>query len=188
MIKLIILHPVNLLDLDQETSGEVFLIHLNITNMLRQHGLRQKAIGSFLLCAFSACLLSFSTTTGGDSYVIYLNDKLLVQQHVTPDADVKTLAFNMSDGSDVLKVRYSHCGQTGTKRSIAIRDAHKRELKVLRFSESASPVMHFKVNEILALRKDAPARLELVYSSAEMPEGRTLAAVSLIDESKASLR
>jgi hypothetical protein len=48
--------------------------------------------------------------------------------------------------------------------------------------------MDCKVKEILALGKTTKGKLNLVYSSRELPEGRTLVAIETPDEVKASLK
>jgi hypothetical protein len=49
--------------------------------------------------------------------------------------------------------------------------------------------MDFEVKELLALKKDSRnQRLQLLYSSKEMREGKVLAAIILPDDAKASLK
>src|SRR3990170_4852244 len=110
-------------------------IHIKNYVML-QPGIKPLAIRSLLLVAFCATLFSFSDKIGADSFTIYLNNKLMLQQYVTSEAGVKSITINVSDGNDVLKVHYSHCGQIGVKRSMSIQDGHKKVLKTWQFPDN----------------------------------------------------
>lgn len=156
--------------------------------MLQKSSIERAAIKSLGLVVLCATLFSFLPGPGGDSFTIYLNDKLMIREHVTPEASMKTLALNVSSANDVLKVHYNHCGKTGIKRSMAVRDGKKRVLKTWNFPDNTPPVMDLGVKELLVFRKDAGHQgLQLVYSSREIPEGMVLAAVIISDESKARL-
>jgi hypothetical protein len=62
-------------------------------------------------------------------------------------------------------------------------------LKTWEFPDSDFPGMGFKVKDLLAATKNIPAgNLHLVYSSRELPKGKVLAAITISDESKASLK
>jgi hypothetical protein len=149
------------------------------------------AMGSLVMIALSAVLLSFSLRPGSDSFSISVNNKLLFQQFVHKDKSVKTVSLTEAMGSDVLTVRYSHCGVIGKDRSVTIRDSRDKVLKQWHFAditEKSEGEMDCKVKEILALGKTTKGKLNLVYSSRELPEGRTLAAIETPDEVKASLK
>lgn len=157
--------------------------------MIQKTSSRQAAIRSLGVLVLCATLFSFSEKIGVDSFTIYLNDKLLIRQYVTPEERVKTVALNVSSSNDVLKVHYNHCGKIGTKRSMAIRDGKKKTLKTWYFSDNTPPVMDLGVKEVLVHRKDAGHQgLQLVYSCREIPEGMVLASIIISDESKASSR
>ena len=147
------------------------------------------AIRSLVLVALCATLFSFSEKIGADSFTIYLNDKLILQQYVGSKEGVKSLSLKTSDANDILKIQYSHCGKTGIKRNITIQDGHNKVLKTWQFSDNASAVMDFKVKEVLALPKNTgDQRLQLVYSSIEIPKGMVLAGIMVSDDNKASLK
>jgi hypothetical protein len=149
------------------------------------------AIGSLMLIALCAALFAFSPRPGGDSYSICLNKKLLFQQYVHMDASVKTIRLSDAAPNDVLNVKYSHCGRNGNDRNISIKDSSDKTLKEWHFADIAEKTpaeMSCKVKEILTLRKIHKGKLNLVYSSRELPEGRILASIGTSDEVKASLK
>jgi hypothetical protein len=149
------------------------------------------AMGSLMLIALSAILFAFSTLPGGDSFSISVNKKLLFQQYVHADKSVKAVSLTEAMGNDVLTVRYSHCGVNGKDRSITVKDARDKVLKQWHFvdiAEKSEGDMNCTVKEILSLGKTNKGKLSLVYSSRELPEGRTLAAIETPDEIKASLK
>jgi hypothetical protein len=169
-----------------EVSGDSSGFHLKTYFMLQKSGIKQAAIRSLVLVAVCATMFSFSP--GGDSFTIYLNDKVMIRQYVTPEASARTLALNEINANDVLKVHYNHCGKTGIKRSMAVQDSRKKILKTWHFSDNTPALMELSIKEVVAFRKDAgPQGLQLVYSSVEIPEGMVLASITMPDEGKASL-
>ena len=157
--------------------------------MLQQDGSERLAIRSLLLVVACAALFSFSERTGGDTFAIYLNNKLLLRERVLPEASIKSLVLNADDSDGILNVQYSHCGQIGVERRLSIKDDHNKVLKTWDFSESASPVMEFAVKELLTAAKNSPdQRLQLVYASKELREGKLLAHVAVPASARASLK
>jgi hypothetical protein len=156
-------------------------------NKLQSKRMISLAIGS-LVCAV---LFSFSPRLGGDSFSIYLNKKLLFQQYVYNHDGLKTVSLANATEKDVLNVHYSHCGSIGNNRSIAIKDSQNKILKEWRFPDVAKGSegeMSCQVRDILALQKANKGRVNLVYASRELPEGKTLATIELPDGVKASLK
>jgi hypothetical protein len=146
---------------------------------------------SLMLVAFCAALFSFSEKKGGDSFTIHLNNKLLLQQFVLREEGVKTLALNESAANETLSIAYSHCGKVGSDRSISARDLRDKILKEWHFvdvKEGVASAMTCRVKDILALQKSAFGnKVNLVYSSKELPQGRTLATL-IASDAKASLK
>jgi hypothetical protein len=149
------------------------------------------AMRSLMLVAFCAALFSFSAKKGGDSFTIHMHNKLLLQQFVLREEGVKTLTLNESAGNETLSIVYSHCGKVGSDRSISARDLHDKVLKEWHFidvKEGFASPMTCKVKDILTLQKSAFSnKVNLVYSSKELPQGRTLATITS-GETKASLK
>ena len=148
------------------------------------------AAKSLALLAIITALFSFSSPLGGDLYEIYLDNKMVVKQYVTMKEPVKTLELDKSIADQQLDVFYSHCGKTGTKRSITIRDG-QNILKQWSYPDggTVNTKMACKVKDLLSLQKtNNPTRVDLIYSSQEMPEGKILATLVLESDSRASAK
>jgi hypothetical protein len=140
-----------------------------------------------LFLVLCAALFSFSKRTGGDTFAIYLNNKVLLEERVLPEAAVKSLTLSPGDFNGTLKVHYSHCGQIGINRSLSIKDSDNKVLKTWDFRDSSSPLIDVDVKELYALKNDPRnQRFQLLYSSKEIPKGKVLAAIILPDDTKAS--
>ena len=134
---------------------------------------------ALLLVACCAALFSFSSRKGGDSFEIYVNNKLVLQQYVMRNEGVKNLSLQQSNYNDQLRINYSHCGQVGKDRVITIKDGQNRALKQWRFADAAGTErsMTCKVKDIIDLKKGNTV-LQLYYSSRELPGGRLLASIN----------
>jgi hypothetical protein len=144
------------------------------------------ATRSLVLVALCATLFSFTARIGVESFTIYLNDKLIIQQYLTRDATVKTFSLNPAHAGDILKINYSHCGKVGSNRSISLHDARENVLKTWRFADHSSAVMAIHVTDIP--RTADSQKVFLRYSSAELPDSKLLASVIIGEEDKVSLR
>jgi hypothetical protein len=142
-----------------------------------------------LLTGLSILISSFSLKKGGDSFEIYVNGRLVVQQYVAVAKGIQNLQLGENFSNGKIEVYYSHCGHTGTGRSITIRNAQNKVLKQWQFAnvQTKSP-MTCQVKDILALQKNKDAQLNLYYSSKELPEGRLLASITNVSEKTASAR
>jgi hypothetical protein len=155
---------------------------------MNQFNFKHRTIKPIMLLAVAALLL-FAFTTGGDSFSLSLNGKLIHEQHVTRDnKTVKTITLSAGAEADVLNIRYSHCGKTGHARNISVKDAQQKTLKTWHFpdSESAAANMSISVKELVVLQKNS-AKLNLVYSSTELPDGKSLVMLAA-DASEARLK
>jgi hypothetical protein len=144
-----------------------------------------------LVLLFVTTLFSFEKI-GGDSYSILLNDRLLLQHYVHSNKEVKPVSIGDASTSDVLSIRYSHCGKIGTARNISIKDMQNNVLKDIHFPDASGEAllsMTIKVRDIVALqRSNSGKRVKLFYSSKELPDGLMLAPLDLPDNTKASLK
>jgi len=133
-------------------------------------------------------LFSFSKVKGGDYFEIYLNNKLVVQQVLRSDKNVKQLSLQQSNYKDQLKVVYSECGRIGQERKITIKDGQNRVLKQWSFVNGTKSAKEMIVNvkDILDLKK-GDAVLQLIYSSRELPKGQVLASITKANNSHAKL-
>ena len=142
------------------------------------------------LLAIITVLFSFSSPFGADSYEIYLDNKMVIKQYVNLKEPVKLLELDKNIADQQLDVFYSHCGKTGTKRSITIKDGNTI-LKQWSYPDggNVNTRMTCKVKDLLSLQKtNNPARVDLIYLSQEIPEGRTLTTLVLENNSSASAK
>lgn len=140
---------------------------------------KKKITGFTSLVALSLMFLSFSSRPGGDSYEIYLNKKLVMQQYVAALKGSKQIALNEGNYNDDIDVYYSHCGVLGKERSIMIKDAGNKVIKTWQFANASgnNKGMNIKAKDILALQKTNGGNLQLYYASQELPGGRLLASI-----------
>jgi hypothetical protein len=153
---------------------------------------RALAIRSLMLVAVCMVLFSFSGEVGRESFEVYLNDKIILQEYVSREADVKSINLDQRAANDVMKIHYNHCGRIGKGRTITIKDQQNKVLKEWSFSdatEGTASLMTFPVKEIVALQKASSGKLKLYYSSKQLlPEGQLLANVVLGKENSVSLK
>ena len=139
------------------------------------------AAKSLLLFALFAALTSFSGKFGGDSYQVYVNGKLILEEYVHNQKGVKTIALQKANANDQVSIVYSHCGAPGKARTITVRDGKNNILKQWLFDDAktngAKPAkMTCKAKEILDVQMSSKLdRVNLYYSSKELPEGKLLA-------------
>jgi hypothetical protein len=139
------------------------------------------AVRALMLAGLFAVLSSFSGNWGGDSYRVFLNNKLVLEEYVYNMKGVKSIHLNQLSPNDEIAVYYSHCGVSGKARNISIRDAKNKVLKEWKFADSpdrSNTPMTCKAKDILPFQKDAD-RLSLYYSSKELPGGKMLAGISI---------
>jgi len=146
---------------------------------------KQSMLKTFIATALFLTTFSFAAIAGGDTYEIYLNNKLVFKQRVlnTTAVDLNSLPLTKANYNDELEIYYSHCGVTGTGRSIEIKDDQGNVLKEWKFKDvtGANASMTIPVKEILELQKTNPnIALNLYYfSSKYLPKGRMLASIKL---------
>lgn len=134
-------------------------------------------------------LMAF-TLRGGDSFDIYLGKTLAVQQFLHKDTSVKTVDMSTAGATDELKVSFNHCGQTGTNRTVSIKD-NKQVLKEWKFADiksGGSVQMNIAVKDIVAIQKNLKGKqLSLFYKSDLMKDGKVLATLTS-NSAQASLK
>jgi hypothetical protein len=133
-----------------------------------------------LLVLLCVTLFSFATKSGGDSFEIVLNGKRVLQQFVYASKGVQTIQLTPTSDNDKLDIYYHHCGQVGKNRSITIKNEKDQPIKVWKVADATDKngAMSFKLKDILSLRKNKTDKLNLFYSSSELPAGRTLATIT----------
>lgn len=145
-----------------------------------------------MVLLLSAILFSFTKKTaenvfGGEGFEIYLNNKLVLQQFGSKMNEVKNISLNQTDGNGELAIRYFHCGQPGKSRVVTIKDETNVVLKEWRFGDTktADAKLCCNVKDILALPKlKAGKKVNLYYTSTELPGGRKLAILTTNNNSQ----
>lgn len=145
---------------------------------------KTNTIKAFALGILFSSLASFTVKPGGEGFQIYINNKLAVEKFGNQLNTVSTIQLSPGINSGQLTVKYYHCGRTGKNRSITIRDGQNRVLKEWRYADastanfsSSDPSMSCEVSDILSLQKKNHGKLNLYYSSSELPGGRLLAII-----------
>lgn len=160
----------------------------------------QPTILFVLLIALSGMLFSFSVRTaeklfpcksdfGGEGFEVYLNNKLVIQQFGEKINDVKSLQLDQSANNGQLAIRYFHCGQPGKSRVVTIKDEKNVVLKEWKFGDTkdAAAKLCCNVKDILALPKiKAGNKVNLYYTSSQLPNGRLLAVLTTANKNSAA--
>ena len=134
------------------------------------------AVKVLALAVLFATTSSFSGTWGGDSYRVYVNNKLVLEQFVHGQKSIPSIALDQRSPGDQVSVYYSHCGKAGNARHITIKDADKKVLKVWNFGDGNSEKdgMTWKAKDVAGITKNGQ-KLSMFYSSKELPDGKMLA-------------
>jgi hypothetical protein len=125
--------------------------------------------------------MSFSPKLGLDGYEIYLNDKLILKQHVNQPLNLRTLQLDKAAPEDLLWIKYNHCtikSGSGSDRTIVLKDNQGHELKQWAFANNPSEnkPMKISVAELRELEKThADHQISLYYKAKELPGGELLA-------------
>jgi hypothetical protein len=139
-------------------------------------------IFTLMILCFTA--FSFTTKLGLDRYEIYLNNKLVLQQSVNQPVNLRVLPLARAKAGDELRITYRHCHspESGTGRSITLKDEEGNTLKTWTFADvTGSDVsMVIAVKELLQLEKNSTHHpLSLHYTARELSKGETLAFLRL---------
>lgn len=142
-----------------------------------------------LLVALVLVTGTLTARDGGESFEIFLNNKLLVRQHVTQSFSLQNLNLTQANANDKLVIYYNHCGMPGKARTIAIKDAAGNVLKKYTFGDAANAKegMTIPVKELLDLeKKNKGVHLAIHYTAKELPKGLTLSEVLFNEKSAKS--
>ena len=146
------------------------------------------------LIALCVVLFSFTYKTaetifGGEGFEVYLNNKLILQQYGKDIDQVKTVQLDQSASNGELAIKYYHCGQPGKSRVVTIKDDQNVVLKEWKFGDTkdASAKVCCNVKDILALPKlKSGKKVNLYYSSAQLPNGRLLAILTTTNKNNSA--
>lgn len=152
---------------------------------MRRINIKSGALKLLGLVIFSTVFSSFSGKMGGDSFKIFIDKKVVVQDYVSHSSSIKSFQIDASKSNSQVDVYYSHCGKTGTSRKLIIKDAENNVLKQWNYPDADATSVSCKVKDLLSLGKVNDAgKLNLYYASKEMPKGRLLAAVLVNADNK----
>jgi hypothetical protein len=138
------------------------------------------AIKLLALAALLVTTSSFTGAWGGDTYRVYVNNKLVLEQFVHMQKSIPAIRLDLRSPNDEIRVYYTHCGQVGHARNLTLKDNNNKVLKQWKFADvsSSDGPMSCKAADIMGLSK-ANGRLGLYYSAKEAPGGKLLAVVSV---------
>jgi hypothetical protein len=146
-----------------------------------------KMVITSLLVLVCTTLFSFTRITGGDSFQVYLNGKLVLDKALYKNKDIQNLEFVQASFNDKVEICYNHCGRTGTSRSITVKDEQQKILKTWHFPDAGAKNMSLKLQELRELQTNSKgSSIGLYYSSKELPAGQQLASVSISNRSIAA--
>ena len=139
-----------------------------------------------LLAISSLYLFSFISPSGGEGFQIYLNNELVLQKFGNDMDKVQTINLDEKSLNGELSVKYHHCGKVGKDRVLTIKDLDNKNLKEWKFADvsEASASMKCGVKEIFSLKIKNNTKLNLYYTSSELPKGRMLATITATAGSK----
>jgi hypothetical protein len=140
---------------------------------------------SLLGIMVSIAVFSFSAPSGADSFQIYLDKKLIVEDYVHLAKKVKTINIQAANHNSQLEVYYNHCGELGRSRTIVLKDNQNRILREFRFKDG-NKFMTCKVSDFIDFKKKNPVpAINLYYSAQQSPEPRLLANILVNTTDKA---
>jgi len=132
------------------------------------------------------CLQAFTAKAGGESFEIYLNNKLIMRQAVSQSLTLQSLQLDKANKNDQLVIYYNHCGTTGKNRTIAIKDDKGNTIKEWKFADAtgSNKGMTIPVKDLLQFEKNySQVNLNLVYFAEQLPKGRALSALQYTGKS-----
>ena len=142
-----------------------------------------------MLCTvlFSFTFKTAETIFGGEGFEVYLNNKLILQQYGKDLTTAKMIKFDQSASNGELSIKYYHCGQVGKNRVVTIKDEQNVVLKQWKFGDTKDSKLCCSMKDIFALPKLKEGKnVNLYYSSAELPNGRLLAILNVVNKNSAA--
>ncbi len=137
----------------------------------------------YILAALCFVAFGFTTIAGLDSYEVFLNDKLILKNHVNQPLDLRKLQLQTASDQDELRIHYKHCTNkgVGTGRNITIKDQKGNILKKWEFADAggtrSAMVIPVRILRELENKSDGN-ELSLHYTAQENPEGEMIASLS----------
>jgi hypothetical protein len=137
--------------------------------------LKLRALITLSAVAISVALFSFVPVPGGEGFEVYKNNKLILEQFGNDMKNVKTLQLDDIQSTDLLTIKYFHCGEVGKNRHIIIRNTGNSELKNWQFTNTSlqDKGMSFHPAEIIRNGKNVN-KVSVFYTSTEIPKEKLL--------------
>lgn len=149
-----------------------------------------KKMPALFAALVTACFIfmSFTAPKGGEGFEIFLDNKVVLQKFGNQMNTVSVLELDAAAMNGELQVKYHHCGQAGKNRVITITNGEAKVLKTWRYDDvkQQGASMSCSVKEIITLQSPSTEKLNLYYSSSELPGGRLL--VSIVPKAKAVVK
>lgn len=144
---------------------------------------------SFYLLLPVACMLlsAFAMFPGGDRYEVFLDNELIIKEHVYGQRKDSPLPIDQHANATVT-VSYSHCGVTGTSRTLSLRDESQRLIREWKFADVSPSIedpMTIQVKEMVAAAS-GKSNISLYYQSKEVVKAVKIAPVQWVNKSTAS--
>jgi hypothetical protein len=150
---------------------------------MKQIKFNQSFIITLMLVTLGFTAFSFTKKFGLDSYKIYLNNKLVLQQAVNQPLSSRVLHLGKENKNDELRINYIHCMTKtgGTGRSISLKDEKGNLMKQWTFANAkgANFDMTIPIKELLALEKtNSNHKLSFYYSAKELSKDEMLSTLN----------
>ena len=142
----------------------------------------RSTIAALLAILTSAVLSSFAPAPGGYSYEVYINNQLVMKEHLHGRTEVPSLPLQLATAHDELAIMFNNCNKVDAARKISLKDERDVVLKQWAFKDSPDikNKMNIKVSEIAAFR-DKHSTAKLVYSSQDIDTGVHVINIQLSD-------
>lgn len=147
---------------------------------------KSSTVSVVVLPFLTIILSSFSAVPGGDSFTIYVNNKLVIEEHLYGRKETVRLVINQESDEQV-SVEFNNCGKINTARKLIIKDGENKIVKKWDFADSPDlkNQMSFKASEVSAL-SEKTRNLNLYYASNEVADGQLLASINLTNKTARS--
>ena len=142
----------------------------------------RSAAATLFVVLTSVALCSFTPKPGGYSYEVYLNNQLVIQEHMYGRKEAPTLPLNMTTAQDAISIMFNNCNKVDVSRKISLKDDQDATIKEWTFGDSPDikNQMKIKVSEIVAVQ-NKHSTVKLVYSSQAVNDGVHLINLQLSD-------
>lgn len=134
-----------------------------------------------VLAVASLSAISLQAKAGADHFKVYLNNKLVFEQYVNKTMNLQLLQLDKANMNDNLTFHYSHCGEIGKDRKIALTDGKGNIVREWKFADVSGKQagMVIPVKELLKYQQ---SNLQFMYSAQQLPKGQLIAGLQVKDQ------